>query len=160
MTWDGKERRGPPFDEGHDDETLTPRQRRHLRRVYHWNMVIDQVFEKRYVISTIVFMQFLLLGIGFYGIVNTNHNAAQGVGETRKIVNFISQFVQSSSQAGAKRNNSIAEGLSCEMQVLITPAESRTQPQIDKCIGFFNQAIIPPPTKEQVDALLKQLGQK
>lgn len=157
MTWDGKERRSRVSSYVAGD--LTTKEEKKLRRHYRWNAMVDQLFEKRYIISTIVFMQFILLGVGFFGISNTNRQAGHGVAETRKIVNFISQYIQSSAQAGATRNNNVASGLSCLTQVLVTLPENRTQTQIEHCQKLFNDAIVPPPTKAQIDALLKTLGE-
>lgn len=152
--WNGKERRGVE-DPGFMD--LTKKDKRKLRRKYRWNLFVDQMFEKRYVLSTIVFTQFILLGLMAYGIVNTNNKANKGVTETRHITEFISEFVQTSAKVGADRNNNVANGLACQTQLLITAPDNRTQPQVDLCVDFFKKAVIPPPTKAQIDALLKSL---
>lgn len=156
--WNGKERRSRVT--GHPAGDLSAREARRLRRSYRLNTLIDEMFEKRYVIGTIIFMQFLLLGVAFYGIVNTNNQAAVGITETKRITEFISQFVQTSSEVGARRNNNIANGLSCTTQILADLPERRTQPQVDACRAFFADAVVPPPTKEQIEQYLSTLRGK
>jgi hypothetical protein len=164
MPWEGKERRDPETTSGRVtgdvvSHTITGREERKLRRRYRWNVFLDQLFEKRYILAIITMTQFMLLGLMAYGITNTNNKAATGIAETRGVTEFISQFVQTSSQVGAKRNNNVAQGLDCLTQILVTVPEGRTQKQIDECRGYFRDAIVPPPTKEQIDEFLKALKQ-
>lgn len=153
MTWDGKERRDDPNGEG-----LPAREVRRRRRSYRFNKVIDQMFERRYVIAAVVFMEFMLLGVGFFGIVNTNDKAADGIGETRRIVDFISQYVETSAERSATRNNNLALGLDCHTQLLAQPAEARTPAMVDDCRAFFKAAVVPTPTRDQIEEVLRRLG--